>query len=66
MCLDGWPLGGKDAKPRGVAIAILDDEVRILNAFKCEAHVQCGAARARIESIAFPFDTTIAESKSVA
>ena len=53
------------AKPCGVAIAILDDVVRLLNALELEAVGQRGAARWFVERVALPFGAAVAEGEDV-
>ena len=59
------PFVCQNAEPRGVAVAIFDDHVAFLNAFKLKAHAQCRLARAFVERITLPLDSAIAQFKTV-
>jgi hypothetical protein len=55
------PLGGEHREPGGIAAAPLDDHVVAEDALVAEAEAQRCAARGRVEGIAFPFVTAVAE-----
>jgi len=54
------------AKPRGISVLPLHDEVLLVNTLKGESDALRGAARAHIQGIAFPFHTPVAELERMA
>src|SRR5205823_2107473 len=59
--LERRPFAIEDRVPGGIAVAALVDDRLAENAFEAEAEAVGGLARRRVERIAFPFITAVAE-----